>query len=75
MPFINIGENKNVSPSGKEFTDKQVKLYYATDGFKKSKLSKKNRRKRKSSKKNYLQEMMSTINAFNLPIYVEIIFE
>ena len=31
--------------------------------------------KRKSSKKNYLQEMMSTINAFNLPIYVEIIFE
>jgi hypothetical protein len=50
MPFKKIGNNKNVSPSGKVFTDKQVKLYYATDGFKKSKLSKKNRRKRKLSK-------------------------
>jgi len=50
MPFIKTGNNKNVSPSGKVFTDKQVKLYYATDGFKKSKLRQKNRRKRKSSK-------------------------
>ncbi len=50
MPFRKIGKNKNVSPSGKVFTDKQVKLYYATDGFKKSKLSKKNRRRRKSAK-------------------------
>jgi hypothetical protein len=33
MPFKKVGENKNVSPSGKTFTDKQVKLYYATDGF------------------------------------------
>jgi len=50
MPFRKIGKNKNVSPSGKVFTDKQVKLYYATDGFNTSKLSKKNRRSRKSSK-------------------------
>ena len=50
MPFRKIGNNKNVRPSGNIFTDKQVKLYYATDGFKKSKLSKNNRRKRKSSK-------------------------
>ena len=34
MPFKKVGKNKNVSPSGKVFTDKQVKLYYATDGFK-----------------------------------------
>ena len=35
MPFKKIGKNKNKSPSGRIFTDKQVKLYYATDGFKK----------------------------------------
>ena len=34
MPFKKVGKNKNVSHSGKEFTDKQVKLYYATDGYK-----------------------------------------
>ena len=34
MPFKKVGKNKNVSPSGRVFTDKQVKLYYATDGFK-----------------------------------------
>lgn len=34
MPFTKIGKNKNISPSGRVFTDKQVKLYYATDGFK-----------------------------------------
>ena len=34
MPFKKVGKNKNVSPSGRIFTDKQVKLYYATDGFK-----------------------------------------
>ena len=33
MPFKKIGENKNQSPSGKVFTDKQVRYYYATDGF------------------------------------------
>jgi len=47
MPFKKTGTNKNVSPSGRVFTDKQVKLYYATDGFKKSKLSKSRRRRRK----------------------------
>jgi hypothetical protein len=35
MPFKKIGDNKYQSPSGKVFTEKQVKLYYATDGFKK----------------------------------------
>ena len=34
MPFKKVGKNKNVSPTGRVFTDKQVKLYYATDGFK-----------------------------------------
>ena len=34
MPFKKTGTNRNVSPSGRVFTDKQVKLYYATDGFK-----------------------------------------
>ena len=36
MPFKKVGHNKYVSPSGKEFTEAQVRLYYATDGFKKS---------------------------------------
>lgn len=48
MPFKKVGRNRNVSPSGRVFTNKQVKLYYATDGFKKSKLSKKRRKKRKN---------------------------
>ncbi len=46
MPFKKVGRNKFESPTGRTFTNKQVKLYYATDGFKKSKL-KKLRRKRK----------------------------
>lgn len=50
MPFKKVGHNKNVSPSGKVFTDKQVKLYYATDGFKKSKLNKSKRKNRKKRK-------------------------
>jgi hypothetical protein len=33
MPFKKVGKNRNVSPSGRVFTDKQVRLYYATDGF------------------------------------------
>jgi len=37
MPFKHIpGTNKYRSPSGKIWTAKQMKLYYATDGFKKS---------------------------------------
>jgi len=35
MPFTKIG-SKYKSPSGRTFTKKQVALYYATDGFKKS---------------------------------------
>lgn len=43
MPFKKVGKNKYISPSGKVFTRKQVKLYYATRGF----LEKPKRRKRK----------------------------
>lgn len=47
MPFKKVGANKNVSPSGRVFTDKQVKMYYATDGFKrKPKRTTKLRRRR-----------------------------
>lgn len=41
MPFTKIpGTNTYKSTSGKKYTAKQVKLYYATDGFKKSKIKK-----------------------------------
>jgi hypothetical protein len=33
MPFTKIGPNKYRSPSGKIFTAAQVRLYYATHGF------------------------------------------
>lgn len=33
MPFKKIGPDDNVSPSGRHFTDKQVRMYYATAGF------------------------------------------
>ena len=36
MPFKKIGKNKYQSPSGRVFSDAQVRLHYATDGFKKS---------------------------------------
>ena len=32
MPFRKISQNRYVSPSGKKYTRKQVKLYYATKG-------------------------------------------
>lgn len=51
MPFKKVAKNKNVSPSGRVFTDDQVKLYYATDGFKKSKLSKAKRKSRAKKRK------------------------
>lgn len=35
MPFKKVGKNKYTSPSGRKFTTKQVKMYYATNGFKK----------------------------------------
>lgn len=34
MPFKKIASNKYKSPSGRIFTKKQVKMYYATHGFK-----------------------------------------
>lgn len=37
MPFKPIGNGKYKSPSGRIFTTKQVKLYYATNGFNKHK--------------------------------------
>lgn len=40
MPFKKVGENKYKSPSGRKFSAAQVKLYYASDGFKKNKMSK-----------------------------------
>jgi len=32
MPFKYVGRGKYKSPSGKTFTTKQIKLYYATGG-------------------------------------------
>ena len=34
MPFKKVGRGRYKSPSGKTFTKKQVKAYYATKGFK-----------------------------------------
>lgn len=43
MPFTPIksgkGKGKYSSPSGRVFTEKQVKLYHATQGFQKGKLA------------------------------------
>lgn len=36
VPFKKEGKNRYRSPSGKTFTKKQVRMYYATDGFKKA---------------------------------------
>jgi hypothetical protein len=33
VPFTKTGRGKYVSPSGKLYTAKQVKAYYATGGF------------------------------------------
>jgi hypothetical protein len=33
MPFRKIGPKRYVSPSGRVFTERQVRLYYANDGF------------------------------------------
>ena len=35
MPFIKVGKNKYKSPSGRIWTERQVKAYYSTKGFKK----------------------------------------
>ncbi len=46
MPFKKAGK-KYKSPSGKTYTKKQVKAYYATDGFKKKSKKKSTTRKKK----------------------------
>lgn len=33
MPFRKVGRNSYRSPSGKKYTAKQVRAYYATRGF------------------------------------------
>jgi hypothetical protein len=45
VPFKKVGKNKYVSPSGKKYTKKQVRMYYATKGFKKSLIKKFKRKK------------------------------
>ena len=34
MPFKKTGKDTYTSPSGRKFTGKAVRAYYATDGFK-----------------------------------------
>jgi hypothetical protein len=50
MPFTKITQGKDKgkykSPSGREFTKKQVIAYYATNGFTKGKIIKGNQRGR-----------------------------
>ena len=41
IPFKKVTKNTYKSPSGRTFTKKQVKLYHATDGFKKKPTKKK----------------------------------
>lgn len=46
MPFAKQSNGKYKSPSGRTFTKKQVKMYYATDGFKKGKAKSTGKRKK-----------------------------
>ena len=41
MPFTKTGRGKYRSPSGKTYTKRQVKAYYATKGFKRKPRKKK----------------------------------
>lgn len=36
MPFKKTGKNRYKSPSGRTYTGRQVRAYYATSGFKRS---------------------------------------
>jgi hypothetical protein len=45
MPFKKVGRNRYKSPSGRTYTKRQVRAYYATDGWKKP-VRKKRRKKR-----------------------------
>lgn len=51
MPFVKINQGKDKgkyrSPSGRIFTQKQVNLYYETNGFQKSKMKKLKRLKKR----------------------------
>lgn len=47
MPFTKVGKNKYKSPSGRTYTAKQVRMYYATNGFTKKSKKKSTRRKKK----------------------------
>ncbi len=51
MPFTPIGNGKYKSPSGRTFTSKQVKMYYATNGFTKNKSSFIHKKERKVDNK------------------------
>lgn len=46
MPFKKTGKDTYKSPSGKKFTGKQVKAYYASEGFTKPVKSKGKSRKK-----------------------------
>lgn len=45
MPFTKQKSGKYKSPSGRTFTKKQVALYYATNGFQKSKMKRLKKKK------------------------------
>lgn len=56
MPFKKTSKGNYKSPSGKKFTEKQVRLYYATDGF--SKKPKKGGLPPKKAKDTFQQDPM-----------------
>jgi hypothetical protein len=47
MPFKKVGRNSYRSPSGRKFTAAQVRLYCATDGFRKTVSTQPIRKKKK----------------------------
>ncbi len=51
MPFTKVGPDKYKSESGKMYTKKQMRLYYATEGF--TKPSKKFKPKKKKHNPGY----------------------
>lgn len=52
MPFRKTGSGTYRSPSGRRFTAKQVRAYYATDGFKrKTRTLRKLKKRRKRGRK------------------------
>lgn len=49
MPFKKVGPDDYVSPSGKHYSARQVRAYYATEGFRRTPT--KGTRKKKGGKK------------------------